>query len=584
MHNHPGAQFKLVVFTLIAILFFTDNSLHAASNLEIEMVKITVNIESDESTQENIEPDNNIVNDLKMIIQKSYEIGRYEITKSQYNLFVKESGHEADGCNYWDFRKDDWVESREHSWENPGFLAEKDARAHPVVCVSFNDAQAFIKWLNTREDSNYRLPSDAEWEYAARSGKTERYFWGEDEKDACEYANSADEAFYDEGIKKLRGGEQPRFETISCDDGHAWTAPVGSYKANAFEIHDMVGNVWEWTSGSFPTGEVAAEEGVYRSGGGSWSSSSQELHLARRPKIIQGPNERYSDTGFRVARSIVGLQTKTTTAAPKPPSARPDLPQLHVLTIGVSEYKNHDHLLLNYADDDAKDIANVLIQQEDGSIYARVNPLPLINEQATRSEVYKAVENFRRNMKPGREDVVVILFSGHGAEIEGKYYLLPYDVLANSNGEIKGTGIEIEELVEELRKMGEQGKVLVFLDACHSGELVENSKSLVPDMEELRNELAEAGNGVVVFTSSRGRELSREDPKWENGAFTEAVLEALKGKPNTEGTGNTNGDKWLTLSELKDYIPVKVRELTNNRQHSLASGAHFPARLFELFE
>jgi WD40 repeat protein len=258
--------------------------------------------------------------------------------------------------------------------------------------------------------------------------------------------------------------------------------------------------------------------------------------------------------------------------SPVPPG-----PQLHVLTVGVSEYEHHERLRLDFADDDARDLANALLGQE-GGLYAKVNVQHLTDARATQRAFFAALRVMLGAMQPGQQDVAVVQFSGHGATVDGELYLLPSDVETDGPDAIATTGIEVRKLKELLRRLGERGKVLVLLDACHSGGVVEGSKDVAPpDVEAVRAELAAAGTGVVVLTSSSEREVSREDPDWRNGAFTEAVLEALAGQADRDG------DRWLSVSELQGYVVRRVRELTKNAQNPriAALGEQvFEARLF----
>ncbi len=107
----------------------------------------------------------------------------------------------------------------------------------PVVNVSWEDAVAFAKWLSEKSEQSYRLPTEAEWEYAVRSGAKQSRFWGDNPDAACKYANVADMT-----AKKQR----PKWTTFFCNDNFAVSAPVGSFMANSLGLNDMLGNVWEW--------------------------------------------------------------------------------------------------------------------------------------------------------------------------------------------------------------------------------------------------------------------------------------------------------------------------------------------------
>lgn len=159
-------------------------------------------------------------------------MGRTEVTRSQWMAFERESGHRAEsGCLTWD--GDGYVMVEHLGWKNPGFAQSDD---HPVVCISSLDAQAYVRWLSRKTGQLYRLPSESEWEYAARAGTTSAYPWGAAQ--VCEHGNGADLTL----TKK-----NPRWPGQTCQDGFAHTAPVGSFVPNAWGLYDMHGNAMEWT-------------------------------------------------------------------------------------------------------------------------------------------------------------------------------------------------------------------------------------------------------------------------------------------------------------------------------------------------
>ncbi len=165
-----------------------------------------------------------------------FSIGKYEVKVSEFSEFVEASGYrteaeKGEGCAVW--TGSNWKYNKANNWRNPGFAQGQD---HPVVCVDWNDAVAYAKWLSEETGKRYRLPTEAEWEYAARGGSTSKYYFGNSESELCDYGNGADESTDYTGRNTL------------CSDGYGQqTAPVGSFKRNPYGLYDMIGNVWEWT-------------------------------------------------------------------------------------------------------------------------------------------------------------------------------------------------------------------------------------------------------------------------------------------------------------------------------------------------
>jgi formylglycine-generating enzyme required for sulfatase activity len=174
-----------------------------------------------------------------------------------------------------------------------------------VVCVSWNDAQAYVQWQGRQTGQAYRLPSEAEWEYASRAGSNSSRPWGDDLKEVCRHANGSDQS-----VRFSRRGWGIKFD---CNDGFPFTAPVGSYTANRFGVNDMIGNASEWvqdmwhenydgapTDGSvWLTGPEPAQR-VYR--GGNWGYFPNSLRSATRN--CNAPIYRHYGTGFRIARTF----------------------------------------------------------------------------------------------------------------------------------------------------------------------------------------------------------------------------------------------------------------------------------------
>ena len=236
-------------------------------------------------------------------IAAPFALGAFEVTVEEFGRFVDETDRSmGDSCWVYDADAREWKERSGRSWRNPGFT---QAPAHPVACVSWEDARAYARWLSDKTGETYRLPSEAEWEYAARAGTSTARYWGEDESGQCRHANGGDSAV------KRQYGSWP-WTTASCDDGHAHTSPVGSFAANPWGLHDVHGNVWEWVvdcwNGSYagaPSNGSAWTAGdcsrrVLR--GGSWVSKPRNLRAANRNWYSTGL--RNVINGFRVSRSV----------------------------------------------------------------------------------------------------------------------------------------------------------------------------------------------------------------------------------------------------------------------------------------
>ena len=237
----------------------------------------------------------------EVTIARPFAAGVHEVTRGEFARFVSATGRSM-GNACFVYEGGQWEKRSGRHWKSPGFRQTDD---HPVVCVNWEDAQAYVQWLSRKTGEEYRLLSEAEWEYVARAGtKTTRY-WGESERGQCRYANGADEAL------KRRHANWER-QIASCDDGHAKTAPVGSYDANGYGLHDVLGNVWEWTEDCWNDSYAGAprDGSAWTSGdcsrrvlrGGSWNNFPGNLRSASRVRDPSGG--RINLAGFRVARTL----------------------------------------------------------------------------------------------------------------------------------------------------------------------------------------------------------------------------------------------------------------------------------------
>jgi uncharacterized caspase-like protein len=235
--------------------------------------------------------------------------------------------------------------------------------------------------------------------------------------------------------------------------------------------------------------------------------------------------------------------------------------RLHLLTIGISAYNDDyaEHLRLDYAHRHANDLASALATTQEG-LYS-VRPQVLLDGDATKAGILRALAIVRDGMeKGGGADLAVIHFSGHGAMIDRRLYLLPAEADARDAVGIKASALAADELRDELQKIAQHGRVLVLLDACHSGAATAAGSRLAMDSTALRVGLA-AGN-VTVLTSSSGAEESFERPEWEHGAFTKVLLEA----PD-DPDADLDRNRLISALGLTKYVASRVPALTGGAQN-----------------
>ncbi len=232
-------------------------------------------------------------------------------------------------------------------------------------------------------------------------------------------------------------------------------------------------------------------------------------------------------------------------------------PKLYVVSIGVSVYNNPD-LRLGLAAKDATDFAAAFKSQK-GLLYSDVISKVLTDQQATKDNILDALDWIQRETTS--RDVAMLYISGHGMnDNAGVFYYLPVNADINA---IKRTCLMFADI--KSTTMSVAGKVLLFVDACHSGDVMgKNSTRKSADVTALVNDLSSAENGVVVFTSSTGRQYSLENASWGNGAFTKALIEGIGGKADLFGKGK------ITVKSLDAYVADRVKELTTGKQSPTA--------------
>ncbi|GHA15066.1 hypothetical protein GCM10008090_25780 [Arenicella chitinivorans] len=234
-------------------------------------------------------------------------MSKYPITVGSFQTFVATTGYvtEAEmrsdeGC--WGIKTDlsiGWLPTE--NWKTNRLNQDE---SHPVVCVSWNDAQAYTKWLTAETGFRYRLPTEAEWEFAARGGSEGKYYYGNDATTVCQYINHADYQMI-----KAWGADTA---VSTCDDGYLTTSPVGKFPPNGFGLYDAYGNVWEWVLDCYkpnledisadPLDHINAECKERTLRGASWASQPVGITSSYRNK--DEASFRTVDYGFRVVRDL----------------------------------------------------------------------------------------------------------------------------------------------------------------------------------------------------------------------------------------------------------------------------------------
>jgi formylglycine-generating enzyme required for sulfatase activity len=211
-----------------------------------------------------------------MVIARPFAIGTFDVTRAQYGRFIAASGGGAVDA------KCDWADPKsrgEHFRQRPD---------EPAVCVSWNDATAYAAWLTAMTGHRYRLPTEVEWEYAARAGSSTARPWG------------ADISHDDANI----GADVCCGPATGGRDVWRFTAPVGRFAPNRFGLYDMIGNVWQWTADCATdyAGAQPADCSRHMIRGGGWFHGADSARSAARVADVTG--FRVADIGFRVARDI----------------------------------------------------------------------------------------------------------------------------------------------------------------------------------------------------------------------------------------------------------------------------------------
>jgi formylglycine-generating enzyme len=229
-----------------------------------------------------------------------FALGEFDVTHAEFAAFAAATGfHSRPGCQT--VVGNNWTPQPQASWEEPGY-AQTDR--DPAVCMNENEIGAYLRWLREKTGKDYRLPSEAEWEYAERGGTTAAFYWGDDPKDTCAYENVGDESY---------GAKYGISSFVPCKDGFSDVAPVGSFKPNPFGLYDMAGNTFVLVADCWNETYAGAPPD-----GSAWMTGDCTRRVARKaafgnphPWMFRSANResegsivRRNRFGFRVALSL----------------------------------------------------------------------------------------------------------------------------------------------------------------------------------------------------------------------------------------------------------------------------------------
>ncbi len=220
-----------------------------------------------------------------VIVNNGFYISKYELTVAEFEAFINETGYVTDaekGIGSYGYNENgEWSEVENVSWRKPGLWEIQPN--FPVVFVSWNDATEYTNWLSKKTGQVYRLPTEQEWEYACRAGSESTFTWGDLPKDGLGKINALDSYF-------------------GFDDGFKFIAPVNSYEPNAYGIHNMLGNVWEWCASpyvkQYPISLNEPEPDQFVDRGGGWDSPPFNARISNRGAA--GAKFNTINLGFRI--------------------------------------------------------------------------------------------------------------------------------------------------------------------------------------------------------------------------------------------------------------------------------------------
>ncbi len=490
-------------------------------------------------------------------LSRGYWMGETEVTQKQFARFVEATGYrteaEKEGWS-WIWTGEEWEKRRGLTWRQSG------GEEYPVVHVSWNDASAFSDWAGRETGAEIRLPTEAEWERAARAGMAMATYAGDlTLRSVCDAPELEEIAWY-------------------CGNSGLEAHPVGGKEANAWGLRDMLGSVWEWVEDADPH---AARNSRRTFRGGSWVEPAGDSRAARRVTAPNSDRSRY--VGFRVVRGLSGAAASRDAVrrgaarrgvfVPVPAKERAvrgfDAEESAGLFVGVRRFDTEAFAEVPYAVDDAVDLAHLFAleleliapekvvlslagepqksESQDG--LAALLAAGAKRRSAKQPDIYSLVDQVGRST--GEQGLFVVALATHGFSGQGGDYLVASDSLSGRH--IKNTGVKVNEIFEGVAGAAARRR-LVFLDACRERLYPVGPRGgAAPMSPSFAAAIADA-TGQVVFAGATAGGFAYDDPERGNGVFSGAVLDGLRGQAVADERS------FITVLQLARFVDRRVVE------------------------
>ncbi|MFA4911433.1 MAG: caspase family protein [Desulfobacteria bacterium] len=466
------------------------------------------------------------------------------------------------------------------SWDGTLRIWNVDSNKEVVQMVHFNDGE----WIVITPEGYYNSSANGDKHLNVRIGNN---VYGIDQYRSVFYKPPIVEAALRLGdtqkaIAEVLGSEkekpvvatiqniEPPFIVIkSPEDGKKIDTTNTEISLYVEDRNQTIKSVKVYANGRTVTGEEV--RGVKLVGAIPEGKKSLDLKIPVSLDIGENLIEVIAFNGFSEGRKAIRIYSAIEKNLGKGEAI---LPNLWILSIGINKYQDKNLTPLSYAVADSEGIVEAFNNQK-GKLFREIKSLIINDNSSIKPSRDNITDNLDYVKKAGHNDIVLLFIAGHGINDDsGDFYFLPSDAVISEDGSIKKSKAISWRDIKAILDI--PAKKLIFADTCHS-EGVAGKKTRGVDNDRFVKELQEAN--AVIFTSSRGRELSQESDKWKHGAFTYAIIEGISGK------ADLIKDNKISMKELDTYVSETVPQITNGAQHPITNTpdgyVNFPVAVLE---